>query len=311
MFHPTMTKSGRILFYPAIKFCEWMGENHPVTLVKMRYYAYFHRFPNMKEPKDMNEKLLYMKLYTDTSRWTELADKYRVRDYVKSCGLGKYLIPLVGMWTNVSDIDFEALPESFIFKANNGVGKSELLMVQDKDQLNIEETKAFLAELLNRRHVGVLSGEPHYVKMKPCIIAEELLPSEEGEKSPVDYKIYCANGRAEYIWVCSGRDSTGTAVMTYDRVWNPRPDLCVFDSRYREGRVRPKPENLDEMIRVAETLVKPFPFVRLDLYNINGKIYFGEMTFTPLGGMVNFHSQSFLNEMGEKINLNYPNMEVC
>lgn len=305
MFHPTMSKSGRILFYPAIKFCEWMGEHHPVPLVKMRYYAYFHRFPNLKEPKDMNEKLLYLKLYTNTTRWTELADKYRVRNYVKACGLEDYLIPLVGMWTNVEDIDFDSLPRSFIFKANNGVGKSELLMVKDKEQLNIEETKAFLDELLKRKHVGVLSGEPHYVKMKPCIIAEELLPSEEGEKSPVDYKIYCANGRAEYIWVCSGRDSTGTAVMTYDREWNPRPDLCVFDSRYREGKVRPKPENLDKMIKVAETLVKPFPFVRLDLYNINGKIYFGEMTFTPLGGMVNFHPQSFLDEMGEKIDLSW------
>ena len=307
MFHPTMSKGGRIVFYPLIKFCEWMGENHPVPLVKIRYYAYFHRFPNLKEPKDMNEKLLYMKLFSDTSKWVELADKYRVRDYVKSCGLEEYLIPLVGMWTDVNDIDFDTLPNSFIFKANNGVGKSELLMVKDKNQLNIEETKAFLDELLKRKHVGVLSGEPHYVKMKPCIIAEELLPSEEGEKSPTDYKIYCANGKAQYIWVCSGRDSTGTAVMTYDREWNPRPDLCIFDSRYREGKVRPKPENLDEMLHVAETLVKPFPFVRLDLYNINGKIYFGEMTFTPLGGMVNFHPKAFLDEMGEKIDLNYPN----
>jgi len=307
MFHPTMSKSGRILFYPLIKFCEWMGENHPVPLVKMRYYAYFHRFPNLKDPKDMNEKLLYMKLYTDTTRWTELADKYKVRNYVEKCGLGEYLIPLVGAWYDVNDIDFDKLPQSFIFKANNGVGKSELLMVKDKNKLNIEETKKFLDELLKRKHVGVLSGEPHYRTMKPCIIAEELLPSEKGEKSPADYKIYCANGKARYIWMCSGRDSTGTDVMTYDCNWNPRPDLCIFDSRYREGKVRPKPQNLEEMIRVAETLVKPFPFVRLDLYNINGKIYFGEMTFTPLGGMVNFHPQSFLDELGSEIDLNYPN----
>lgn len=307
MYHPTMTRTGRIVFYPVIKFCEWMGENHPVSLVKMRYYAYFKRFPNLREPKDMNEKLLYTKLYTDTSRWIELADKYKVRDYVEKCGLGKYLIPLVGMWTDVNDIDFNALPKSFIFKANNGVGKNELLMVKDKDKLDIEKTKCFLDELLKRRHVGVLSGEPHYNKMKPCIIAEELLPSEDGEKSPIDYKIYCANGKAEYIWVCSGRDSTGTAVMTYDREWNPRPDLCVFDSRYREGKVMEKPANLDEMLNVAEILVKPFPFVRLDLYNIKGQVFFGEMTFTPLGGMVNFHPQCFLDEMGAKIDLNYPN----
>ena len=307
MFHPTMSKSGRILFLPLIKFCEWLGENHPVPLVKMRYYAYFHRFPNLKKPKDMNEKILYMKLYTDTSRWTVLADKYKVRDYVKQCGLGEYLIPLVGAWYDVNDIDFDKLPQSFIFKANNGVGKSELLMVKDKSKLDIEETKKFLDELLKRKHVGVLAGEPQYKDIKPCIIAEELLPSEEGEKSPADYKIYCANGKAHYIWMCSGRDSTGTDVMTYDCNWNPRPDLCVFDSRYREGKVRPKPQNLEEMIRVAEMLVKPFPFTRLDLYNINGKIYFGEITFTPLGGMVNFHPQSFLDEMGNYIDLNYPN----
>ena len=127
MIHPTMTRTGRIVFYPAIKFCEWLGENNPTLLVKMRYFSYFHRLPDLKEPKDMNEKILYMKLFTDTSRWTELADKYKVRDYVKNCGLGDYLIPLVGMWTDVNDIDFSTLPHSFIFKANNGVGKSELL----------------------------------------------------------------------------------------------------------------------------------------------------------------------------------------
>ena len=308
MFHPTMSKSGRFFFYPVIKFCEWLGEKNPAALVKMRYYAYFRKFPNLKEPKNMNEKILFMKLYTDTSRWTELADKYKVREYVEKCGLGKYLIPLVGMWTDVNEIDFDKLPESFIFKANNGVGKSELLMVKDKNELDIDNTKKFLDELLKRKHVGVLSGETHYRKMPPCIIAEELLPSEEGEKSPVDYKIYCANGKAKYIWVCSGRDSSGTEVMTYDRDWNIRPDLCVFDSRYREGKAISKPNNLDEMLNVAEVLVNPFPFVRLDLYNIKGKIYFGEMTFTPFGGMANFHPQEFLDEMGEYIDINYPNI---
>ena len=306
MFHPTMSKSGRFFFYPLIKFCEWLGKRYPTFLVILRYYAYFHRFPNLRNPKDMNEKILYMKLYTDTSRWTNLADKYAVREYVKRCGLEQYLIPLVGMWEDVDQIDFSSLPKSFIFKANNGVGKSELLMV--KGEINVEETKKFLQGLLDRKNVGLLSGEPHYHTMKPCILAEELLPSELGEKSPVDYKIYCANGKAKYIWVCSGRDSGGTEVMTYDREWNIRPDLCVFDSRYREGKARPKPSNLDEMLNVAETLVKPFPFVRLDLYNINGKIYFGEMTFTPLGGMVNFHPQEFLDEMGTYIDLDYPNI---
>lgn len=300
-----MSKAGRIVFYPLIKICEWLGKNHPVFLVKLRYFAYFHRIPNLKEPKDMNEKVLYMKLFTDTSRWTALADKYKVREYVKNCGFEEYLIPLIGMWTDVAKIDFQSLPQSFIFKANNGVGKSELLMVNG--DIDIENTRTFLQGLLDRKNVGLLSAEPHYHKMKPCIIAESLLPSEGDGKSPVDYKIHCANGKAMYTLVCRNRDSSGVELMVYDNNWTPRPDLCICDSRHRRGAPIQKPIDFDIMVNIAEALAKPFPFVRIDLYNINGKIFFGEMTFTPLGGMANYFTKEFLNEMGASIDLNYPN----
>ena len=118
--HPTTKKSTRILFAPLIAFCNWLGENHPVTLVKLRYFARFKRFPNLKEPKDLNEKILYLKLFTDTTEWTRLADKYLVRDYVKERGCGKYLVDLYGVWYAAKDIDFESLPNAFILKANNG-----------------------------------------------------------------------------------------------------------------------------------------------------------------------------------------------
>ena len=131
------------------------------------------------------------------------------------------------------------------------------------------------------------------------------MPIEDGAKSLVDYKIWCFNGKAHYIWVCSDRDSQGTDVMTYDLEWNAHPEYSIFDSRYRKGQLMPKPQNFDEMIMVAETLAKPFPEVRLDLYNVNGKIYFGETTFTSLGGMMNFYTPEFLLEMGEKIDVNY------
>lgn len=307
MFHPTMSKSGRIVFYPLIKFCEWMGENHPVTLVKIRYFATFHKLPDLKNPKTFNEKLLYRKLYTDTSLWTKLADKYLVRDYIEEVGLDKYLIPLIGVWSDVEEIDFNSLPNSFIFKANNGVGKSEHLMVKDKSKLDIVETKKFLDELLKRKHVGVLSGEPQYKDIPPRIIAEELLPSVEGEKSPVDYKIFCFNGKAEFIRTYSNRDKDGADVASYDISWNPMPEVDKGEARYHAGKSLPKPKNLEEMVRVADTLARPFPFVRVDLYNIDGKIYFGELTFTPLGGMMSSMTPEMLNKMGDMIDLNYPN----
>lgn len=307
MYHPTMSRMGRLLFFPLIKLCEWMGENHPVTLVKLRYFATFRHFPNLKNPQNFNEKILYMKLFTDTSRWTVLADKYKVRSYVKDCGLEDYLIPLFGMWTDVDDINFDALPKSFIFKANNGVGKNEYLIVKDKMKLDIKETKFFLNKLLHRKHVGALSGEPQYRDIVPCIIAEELLPSVNGESSPVDYKIFCFNGQPHYIRTYCNRSKDGADVATYDTQWNPMPEVDQAEARYHRGKQLRKPLNLEDMVRVARVLAKPFPFVRVDLYNINGKIYFGELTFTPLGGLMSSMTPEVLRKMGDMIDINYPN----
>lgn len=299
-----MSKSGRLFFYPIIKFCEWFAEKCPVSFVKVRYLARFHKLPNLKNPEDLNEKILYLKLFTDISKWTELADKVRVRDYLKQCNLEQYLIPLLGHWSRVEDIDFDSLPNSFIFKANNGTGKSEYIIVKDKDKLDIKQTKKILNSWLKNRHVGSLSAEPHYKNIPPQILAEVLLPPEEGKNAPVDYKIWCFNGKAYFIRTYSGRDKNGAEVMTYDRDWNPMPEVNIPNSRYKNGNILPKPQNLEEMISIAETLTKPFPQVRLDLYNINGKIYFGEMTFTSHGGMMNNLTPEFLKKAGSLIDLN-------
>lgn len=303
--HPTTKKSTRILLFPLIAFCNWLGEKHPVTLVKMRYFARFKKYPNLREPKDLNEKILYLKLYTDTTEWTKLADKYQVREYVKDRGLESCLVDLYGMWENVNDIDFDQLPKSFIFKANNGCGKGSNMIVSDKEKLDWDTTKNTINCWLHEKHIGALAAEPQYKDMKPCVIAEALLPIEDGQKSLVDYKIWCFNGRAHYIFTCSNRDNNGTEIMIYDRNWNPMPEVCVFDSRYRKGDVIDKPTNLDEMLGVAEQLTEGFPCVRLDLYNIKGKIFFGEMTFTSLGGMMNYFTPDFLLKCGNLVDLKY------
>lgn len=303
--HITTNKILNFIFTPLIKLGEYMGNHYPVTLIKIRYFARFGRFANLKNPKDINEKILYLKLLTDTSMWTKLSDKYEVRDYVKECGLGQYLVKLYGMWTDVNDIDFDSLPSSFIFKANNGDGKGSNLIVNNKDDWDKEKLKKILDKWLKRKNVGALAAEPQYENIRPCIIAEELLPLEESSKSLIDYKIWCFNGKPYYIWTCSDRDNKGTDVMTYDLDWNAHPEYSIFDSRYRKGKVMDKPKNLEYMLEVAEKLSKPFPEVRVDLYNIDGKIYFGELTFTSLGGMMNFYTPEFLKEMGDKVDINY------
>lgn len=304
MFHPTMSKSGRILFWPVIKLFEWMGEHHPVSLVKIRYFMRFHRMPNLKDPKDLNEKILYLKLFSDTSKWTELADKYKVREYVKMCGLEEILIPFIGMWTNVADIDFKSLPNSYIFKANNGDGKNSNLIVKDNKSLNIEETKTLLKGWLGKKHVGALAAEPQYSKMSPCIIAEELLPIEVGNKSLIDYKIWCFNGEPYSILTCSNRNGEKVCLGCYDLNWTYCPQNMIESENYPfEEHALPRPACLEQMLVVAKKLSSGFPEVRVDLYEAGGKIYFGELTFTSLGGMMYYYTPEYLLEMGKKVKL--------
>ena len=300
--HITMKKTTRILFAPLIAFCNWLGEKHPVTLVKLRYLVRFKKFPNLKEPKDLNEKILYLKLYTDTTEWIRLADKYRVREYVKERGLEQYLVGLLGVWYDAKDINFETLPKSFIFKANNGCGKGSNMIVADKDKLNRDTVKKTLTNWLNEKNIGNLAGEPQYKDIKPCVIAETLLPTNEGQKSLIDYKIWCFNGKAHYIMTCSNRDGASTNLNLFDLNWNQLSNYLKPSDDYPiEPEKLTRPACLNEMIVVAEVLAQGFPCVRIDLYNIGQKVYFGEMTFTSLGGMMGYYTPEFLLKCGEMI----------
>lgn len=307
MFHPTLSKSGRIFFAPLIRFCEYMGNHHPNTLLKWRYRYVFKKKLNLDNPQDLNEKILWAKLNADTSLWTELADKYKVRDYVNRLGLGDNLVKLYAVWYRAEDVDFDVLPETFIIKANNGDGKGTNKIIR-KSELSEADRMEYIKMIdswLHRKNIGSLHAEPHYKGMKPCVIAEEVLPLENGATTLTDYKIWCFNGKACYIWVCSDRSKDGNSahVLTYDLDWNPHPEYSVFNTDYLRGEVIPKPQNLDEMIRVAETLSKGFPELRVDLYNVGDKVYFGELTFTSQGGFMDFYTPEFLRELGSKFNI--------
>lgn len=278
-----------------------MGRHTPTTLVKIRFFGKFRRFPNLKNPKDLNEKILWLKLYSDISQWVELADKYCVRSYVEKLGLGETLVKLYGKWDNELEVDFSTLPPDLIFKINNGDGKGTNHVVRNLRKANHKELRKLFHKWLNRKAIGDLSAEPHYKHMKPCIIAEELLPVPKDSKTLIDYKIWCLNGEPKYIWICSDRDDDGGGadVMTYDLDWNAHPEYSVFNSEYRHGKLLPKPKNLDKMLEIARKLSQGFPILRVDLYNIDGKVYFGELTFTSQGGMMDFYTQEFLTMLGE------------
>lgn len=267
----------------------------------------FKRKLDLKHPVDLNEKILWSKLYSDTSKWVDLADKYKVRSYVESLGLGQTLVKLHAVWHSAEEVDFEPLPDRFIIKANNGDGKGTNKIINKRDLTPklIESYKSMIREWLTRKNIGALHAEPHYKHMRPCVIAEEVLPLEEGQSSLTDYKLWCINGKCEYIWVCGDRSAGGNSakVLTYDTGWNPHPEFSVFNSDYLQGEPVARPENLNLMIETAEKLSKGFPVLRVDLYNIKGKIYFGELTFTSQGGFMDFYKPEFLKMLGSKVNI--------
>ena len=295
------------MFLPLVKLCEWWGNYFPVSLIKLRYRLVFKKSIDLKNPKDLNEKILWAKLFSDTSKWTELADKYKVRSYVEGLGLGKYLVKLYAVWFDAKEVNFDALPETFIIKANNGDGKGTNKIIK-KSQLTEEKKQELLKmidEWLHRKNIGALHAEPQYKAMKPCVIAEEVLPLDPGASSLTDYKIWCFYGKAYYVWVCNDRSGGGNSahVMTYDLGWNAHPEFSVFNSDYLKGEVMPRPDNLDEMLSVAEKLSKGFPELRVDMYNVQGKIYFGELTFTSQGGFMDFYTPEFNLELGSKFDI--------
>lgn len=308
LLHPTSSKAGRRLFAPLIWLCRFLGNHTPGLLLRIRYFIVFRKPLNLKNPHDLNQKILWAKLYSDTSEWTRLADKYEVRKYIEGKGLGDTLVKLYAVWYRKEDVDFDALPETFIIKANNGDGKGTNKIVR-KAELTPEKKMEYINvidEWLHRKNIGALSAEPQYKGMRPCVTAEEVLQLQEGDNSLTDYKIWCFNGKAYYIWTCNNRSANGNHahVMTYDTEWTAHPEYSASDSHYPLDKIIPKPENLDQMIAIAEKLSQGFPQLRVDLYNVKGKIYFGELTFTSQGGLMCYFTPEFNKMLGDKFSIN-------
>jgi hypothetical protein len=258
---------------------------------------------NWEHPRDLNEKILWLICYSDTSIWTKLSDKILVRDYVKSKGYGDSLTRLYGTWENAKDIDFKKLPAKFVLKCNHD---SRSVHIIDKEKgFNKGKVIKELNDCLKLKF-GYIGCEPHYNKIHPAILAEEYLPLENGMESQIDYKFWCFNGHVECCFLCYDRDPvTHDAVFdNYDiRTWSPIRSSLSEKRQDQKFRIIPKPKNLSKMVEMAKCLSEGFPEVRVDLYNINGKIYFGEMTFTSATGKMDYFSEDYLIKLGDLVDL--------
>lgn len=253
-----------------------------------------------KNPRDINEKMQWLACFGDTSLWSLCSDKYRVREYLKKRGMEDLAVKLLGVWENANDIDYDSLPDKFVLKCNHDSGTC--VLVDKNKSYDKEKINAHLNYSLKVKF-GYINGETYYNRIKPCIIAEEYLESNDCSFSTslVDYKIWCFDGKPYCTWACHNRDKHCTYVNVYDMDWNVHPEHSVFTEHYRDGKGKvPKPKTFEKMMNVAATLSKGFPEVRVDLYEVNGKVYFGELTFMTLSGHIDFYTKDFLIELGSQ-----------
>lgn len=245
--------------------------------LKIMFYVNMGRRLDLDDPKTMNEKLQWLKLYDRKPEYTSMVDKILVKDYVSKKIGPQYVAPLLGVWDKVEDIDFDSLPDEFVIKANHSGGNMAVLICPDKAALDVRKAKSYLRKSL-RYDVYRAYREWPYKNVQKRFFAEEYLG-----KDLVDYKFYCFNGYVDSVLVCIDRQIGDTKFYFFDREWN----LKRYNQRGKAAPADftlPKPEGIDEMFGLAARLSEGIPFVRVDFYDVNGKVYFGELTFYPSGG---------------------------
>ena len=256
---------------------------------------YRHRMKkklNLKKPQTFNEKLQWLKLYNRNPEYTKMVDKYEAKKYVADIIGEEYIIPTLGVWNNVEDIEFESLPNQFVLKCTHDSGG--VIICKDKKNFNIENAKKKLKDSL-KQNFYYKGREWPYKNVKPRIIAEKFMYDENTEDLN-DYKFMCFNGQVKCSFTCTERrSSSGLKVTFFDKEWHKMPFERHYPSSNKEIK---KPINYDLMLRISEKLSQDMDFVRVDLYEINGKVYFGELTFFPGCGMEEFIPDKWDNILG-------------
>lgn len=287
--------------------------NNPLILIRMgwdylapclpdklfltvRFRLYVGYWPNIDNPTTFNEKLQWLKLYDRHPEYTQMVDKIEAKKYVADKIGEKYIIKTLGYWNSVEDIDWDSLPNRFVIKSTNDSGG--VVVCKNKDLLDISDAKIKLSKLGGRDYSKV-SKEYPYRNVPHRFIAEEYKEDESGYELK-DYKIFCSYGKPNFLFVATGRQKNDTRFDFYDIDFNHLP---VLNGHPNADSWPIKPDNYEEMLNVAAKLSENIPHVRVDLYNINGKIYFGELTFFHWGGMVPFEPLEWDYTFGDFISL--------
>lgn len=267
--------------------------------IRLLYFETYGQYPDLHKPQTLDEKMLWLSLYWRNPIKAVCADKYKCRKYVtQHCGLPEnLLVPLLGVWDNAEDINFEALPNQFVLKCNHGSGYN--IIVKDKKKLNIEHAQKQLNQWLSEDFAGNIS-EIHYKDIKPHkIICEQYLPAIGDSSSVIDYKLVCFNGVPAFFFVAYDRDvDGGVTYCTFSLEWKQ-----LFYINNEKKVSIPRPASCCDMIKYAQLLSKGFPFIRVDFYDLEGRPFLGELTFTPYGNLQTYFTPDVIAKYGKILQL--------
>lgn len=287
----------KLIRYAAAKgFLKWMPDE---KYIKIMYKSKFNKELNLSNPESFNEKLQWLKLNYRDSKNINLVDKYEVRKYIESVLGSEYLIPLLGVYDSFDEINFDILPDKFVLKTTHDSGG--VIVCRDKSKLDKRKVKKIISKSL-RNNYFYWGREWPYKDIKPRIICEEMIETENNS-APIDYKFHCFNGNVDNVMLCVGRETGNTKFYFFNEKW----ELLRYNKMGKEAAkdfTLDRPDEMNRMFEIARILSKNLPFVRVDLYCENKKIYFGELTFFPESG---FDSNLLIETdklFGEKIDLN-------
>lgn len=263
--------------------------------LQVKFYKCMGYKLDLKHPKTFNEKLQWLKLYDRDPLYTTLVDKYRVKEYVADKIGAKYVIPTLAVYHSADEIDLAKLPNQFVLKCNHDSGS--VIVCRDKQTFNLNEAREKLRIAMQNSYYNN-SREWPYKKVERCIIAEEYIT--DNRKSAIrDYKFFCFGGKPLYCQVIDGRDSLMT-INFYDMNWQLQPFVEPIGYANSKEEIT-KPIHFEEMVEKAEALAEGKRFVRIDFYESNSFVKFGEMTFFPTGGYGIFDPPIWANIFGEKV----------
>lgn len=266
--------------------------------ISLFYFFTFHRRIDLKNPQTYNEKLQWLKLNDKHSEYTQLVDKYKSREVVSKIVGDEYLIPLLGVWDSFEEIDFSTLPNQFVLKTNHD--SQGVIVCKDKESFDIKAARKKLTKCLKHNYYRN-SREYPYKDVKRKIIAERFMEDHHfGELR--DYKFFCFNGRCEFFFIATGR-SHGESAIRFDWFDRDLNTIPVVQGHPNSVVLPAIPQNIDEMIKIAERLSQNYPQIRIDLYNIEGKIYTGEFTIFHFGGLKPFAPKEYDTKFGQFIHL--------